>query len=231
MIESLKQVFDAFRNATPKHVKELHTNDDVDSSKQAHHHTIGLGAHQAASGADLKALQEVAEYLDTIVNVLVSERLPVGNVIMLYDSVAPYGYLLCDGSPFSGVTYPALAAKLGGTNTPDFRDRVPVGVSGSKALGATNGADTVSLVKANIPTHVHDMTHTHTYAVRQSAAAFGGAGAAATPTVSGSLNTLNTNAASSSTTGNGAADGLGDPVTAVDIQNKKLALNFYIKAL
>lgn len=53
MIESLKQVFDAFRNATPKHVKELHTNDDVDSSKQAHHHTLGLGVHQAASGADL----------------------------------------------------------------------------------------------------------------------------------------------------------------------------------
>lgn len=33
-----------------------HDNDDVDQDLRAHHHTIGTGPNQAASGADLKAL-------------------------------------------------------------------------------------------------------------------------------------------------------------------------------
>lgn len=32
-------------------VNKFHTNDDVDSSPDAHHHTIGPGVHQGASGA------------------------------------------------------------------------------------------------------------------------------------------------------------------------------------
>lgn len=32
-------------------INEMHTNDDVDSGPEAHHHTIGRGPHQAASGA------------------------------------------------------------------------------------------------------------------------------------------------------------------------------------
>lgn len=34
----------------PKVVSEFHTNDDVDSSSDAHHHTLGPGANQAAPG-------------------------------------------------------------------------------------------------------------------------------------------------------------------------------------
>ena len=34
----------------PKTVTEFHTNDDVDTSGQAHHHTLGIGANQAAPG-------------------------------------------------------------------------------------------------------------------------------------------------------------------------------------
>lgn len=214
----MTNVFSGSNKAQPKEVKEFHTNDDVDSGSLAHHHTLGAGVNQAARGSELKALKD-----------LVAALHPVGHVIMHYGASAPEGYLLCNGAAFSGTDYPALAALLGGTNTPDLRDRLPVGASGTKAVGSTGGNDTVTLVKANIPTHVHGMDHNHTYAVRQSAAAFGGAGAAATPTVSGSLTTLNTNASSASNTGNGAADGLGS--TAVNIQNKYLALNFAIKAL
>lgn len=32
-------------------VNNFHTNDDVDSGPDSHHHTIGPGTHQAASGA------------------------------------------------------------------------------------------------------------------------------------------------------------------------------------
>ena len=36
---------------------------------------------------------------------------------------APAGYLICDGSPYSSVTYPALFAILGTANLPDFRGK------------------------------------------------------------------------------------------------------------
>lgn len=34
-----------------KVVNEFHTNDDVDKDANAHHHTLGSGANQAASGS------------------------------------------------------------------------------------------------------------------------------------------------------------------------------------
>ena len=34
-----------------KAVNDLHTNDDVDNDAQAHHHTLGPGINQAASGS------------------------------------------------------------------------------------------------------------------------------------------------------------------------------------
>lgn len=42
---------------TAKEVKELHTNDDLDSGVRAHHHTLGTGINQAARGSDLKQTQ------------------------------------------------------------------------------------------------------------------------------------------------------------------------------
>lgn len=33
-----------------KSVNEFHTNDDVDNDQQSHHHTLGPGINQAASG-------------------------------------------------------------------------------------------------------------------------------------------------------------------------------------
>lgn len=35
----------------PRTVADFHTNDDLDLDDQAHHHTIGVGKSQAASGA------------------------------------------------------------------------------------------------------------------------------------------------------------------------------------
>lgn len=37
--------------ASPRAVNDFHSNDDVDSNPDAHHHTIGPGVHQSASGA------------------------------------------------------------------------------------------------------------------------------------------------------------------------------------
>lgn len=74
-------------------------------------------------------------------------------------------YLLCDGSAFSGTTYPYLAAILGGTNVPDFRGRAPYYLNGGSGhltsggagidgntLFATGGANGITLATNQIPT-------------------------------------------------------------------------------
>lgn len=64
---------------------------------------------------------------------------PVGAILPYAGSSAPAGYLLCDGSSFSGATYPRLQTVLGGTVLPDLRKRVPVGSGSGLGLGATDG--------------------------------------------------------------------------------------------
>jgi microcystin-dependent protein len=73
-------------------------------------------------------------------------------------------YLNCDGSSFSAVTYPYLAAILGGTTLPDFRGVVPAylnqgtgrittagsGIDGNTLL-AKGGTESVTLTANQIP--------------------------------------------------------------------------------
>lgn len=49
-------------------------------------------------------------------------------------------FLLCDGSGFSGTTYPVLAGILGGTTLPDFRGRNPFFLNGGTGRLTTAGA-------------------------------------------------------------------------------------------
>jgi hypothetical protein len=76
-------------------------------------------------------------------------------------------FLNCDGSTFSAVTYPLLAAVLGGTTLPDYRGRAPYflnqGTSRLTSAGAgidgnTNfaggGANGVTLAVSQIPAGV-----------------------------------------------------------------------------
>lgn len=90
----------------------------------------------------------------------------------------PNGALLCAGQAVSRTTYSDLFAVLGtswgagnGTttfNVPDFRGRSPFGLdnmggtdagrlSVSNTLGGSGGAQTVTLVAANIPPHPHEV--------------------------------------------------------------------------
>jgi len=95
----------------------------------------------------------------------------VGEIKMWGTASAPTGYLLCDGSSVSTTTYAALFAIIGYTfggsgasfTLPDYRGRMPIGVSGSYALAATGGSANATLVS-----HTHtatsvvtDPTHTH----------------------------------------------------------------------
>jgi len=85
-------------------------------------------------------------------------------------STAPTGYLMCDGSAVSRITYADLFEAIGTTygagdgsttfNVPDLRGRIPLGSSSDYALGSTGGAAEVTLTKeqSGLPSHGHGFT-------------------------------------------------------------------------
>lgn len=97
-------------------------------------------------------------------------------------------YLLCDGTTFSGGTYPALAAILGGTTLPDGRGRGRIALNGGTgrvttagsgvngdALLASGGAQTVTLAENQMPTHTHTVIDNgHDHGIKYSVGGSGG---------------------------------------------------------
>ena len=90
----------------------------------------------------------------------VQASLPAGVIVMWSGSIAtiPSGWLLCNGA----------------SGTPDLRDRFVVGAGSTYAVGATGGANSVTLLTANLPSHTHSISgsgttsgqsvgHTHTF--------------------------------------------------------------------
>lgn len=92
---------------------------------------------------------------------------PAGIIMPFAGTVAPQGYLLCDGAAVSRSTYATLYAVIGDTfgagdgsstfNLPDLSGRVPLGVSQAHALGTTGGSETVTLTESELPVHVHEV--------------------------------------------------------------------------
>ena len=82
------------------------------------------------------------------------EGIPTATIIPWSDSSVPTGFLECNGSNVSRSTYSALFAIIGTTygagdgattfGLPDLQDNIPVGKSGTKAVGSTGGANTVA---------------------------------------------------------------------------------------
>lgn len=92
---------------------------------------------------------------------------PAGIIMPFAGTVAPEGYLFCDGSAVSRTTYATLYAVIGDTfgsgdgsttfNLPDLGGRVPLGVSSTHLLGSTGGSETVTLTESELPAHVHEV--------------------------------------------------------------------------
>ncbi len=120
-----------------------------------------------------------------------------GTVLDFAGTVAPSGYLVCDGSSLLRASYPDLFTAIGTTwgsadgthfNIPALSRRTTVGSGGSgsgtlgNAVGNTGGAETVTLTVAQIPANltVIDGGHAHVeqYAI----------GAGATTSIVGTVN-------------------------------------------
>lgn len=107
---------------------------------------------------------------------------PVGTTvpgaIMMYGAAtAPGGWLMCDGSPVSRVTFAGLFSIISTTygigdgsstfNLPNFKARFPLGADGvTYLLAGTGGEAQHTLVPAEVPNHTHtaEITpnpHTH----------------------------------------------------------------------
>ena len=65
---------------------------------------------------------------------------PRGTIVMFNGAAAPAGWAICDGAR---------------GETPDLRNRFIVGAGASYGVGATGGADTVTLTVEQIPSHSH----------------------------------------------------------------------------
>lgn len=128
-----------------------------------------MGWNFYSDNGSTKAVREVATAAAAVI--------PTGAVVDFAGTVAPSGFLLCDGSAVSRSTYADLFSAIGTThgvgdgattfNLPDCRGRGRVhpdgGVgrlSSNNALGNSGGAETHALTAAQTPLRAH--THSGT---------------------------------------------------------------------
>jgi microcystin-dependent protein len=192
---------------------------------------------------------------------------PTGAILDYGGVTAPSGYLLCYGQEVSQVTYDDLFTAIGTTwNTggegagnfrlPDLRGRASFGqddmggVSANRittpngdTLGATGGAESLTLTSTELPAHTHSLTdpgHTHlliasdnvsdalTSGNRVSSAFDGFGGAVTNYSLKGSASSASIGLSASSTTGISATNSTGTG-SAFSILNPLAIVNKIIK--
>jgi microcystin-dependent protein len=88
----------------------------------------------------------------------------LGEIRIFAGNYAPMGWMMCQGQilPISGndALFAVIGATYGGDGTttfalPDFRGRVPLGLSASYPLGGKGGYEVAALAANNLPVHSH----------------------------------------------------------------------------
>ena len=152
--------------------------------------TIPIAATQVADGTVTNSEYQFINSLSSNAQTQIDSKLAAAGAFTVQtgmilpwaaaDADKPTGYLLCNGSAVSRSTYSALFAILSTTygsgngsstfNLPNLQSRMPIGKSGTYALGATGGSTTDSftpsgsvsvsvnnhtLTLSQIPSHSH----------------------------------------------------------------------------
>lgn len=182
-----------------------------------------IGAAVVGSGVRVQH-QENTYTLDSVTFQPAAGPVPVGTVIEWLGATVPAGWLKLDGSTYDPNVYPILFGILGSSTLPDFRDRVPIGASGTKSLKSTGGNTTITLTAGQLASHNHNLVHTHTtgYTIA-SPGIREGTGSYVQVAVDAAGGT-STGGASTATTSN---NGNGDPI---NILPPYVAVHFLVKA-
>lgn len=195
-----------------------------------------LGAGVAAT--DATTLGQVQALIAAAALALI----PPGAMVAFGGIAAPAGWLICDGTSYATATYPGLFGQLGyayggagaNFNVPDYVGRAVAGLDAGASrlafattLGATGGAQSVTLDATQIPAHTHSFSGTtgtesaqHTHALP--AGSFGVIGNGGATNIGSGASTINSTANTavesaththtvSGTTGNGTGGGLSHP--------------------
>ena len=160
------------------------------------------------------------------------EGIPTATIIPWTDSSVPSGYLECNGAAVSRSTYSALFAIIGTTygagdgsstfNVPDLQDNVPVGKSGTKAVGSTGGANQVAS-SGNVGGNTGNATlstsqlasHNHTIAPRNGGGLYNSSVGVGFHTLTGSNATVDNTGSGSSHSHNMSANFVGDATSVI----------------
>ena len=176
---------------------------------------------------------------------------PVGTIVMYGGTIAPTGWLLCNGQSTSG--YDALAAVVGET-VPDLRGRAPIGYGTSTdttnvptartTIGATTGTEAVTLTSAQsgVPAHSHANTasfsgsgHSHSTDIKNSSSEASGYGLTLTSgfqnrvMVSGSSTGTSTNTQGGSVSVNNVNNTAANASSSHNNMQPSTVVNFIIK--
>lgn len=131
--------------------------------------TIASGAVNSSSAfaAGVVNTSAIASNAVTKAKLSTDQQIPSGVIMPYVGSTAPTGWLLCDGASYAKTSYADLWAVLSGQNygsdtnnfnVPDLRDRIPRGAATTgTTLGATAGANTVTIAAENLPNHTHSV--------------------------------------------------------------------------
>jgi microcystin-dependent protein len=102
----------------------------------------------------------------------------VGEIRMFAGNFAPSGWAFCDGQLLSIAENDVLFALIGTTYggdgqttfaLPDLRGRIPIHFNASHPQGESSGAETVTLLSAQMPVHAHPLQATSVTADRRGA--------------------------------------------------------------
>lgn len=161
-----------FKTVDPEIVKAFHQKDDLDSSRSAHHHSLGLGPHQAAPGSSVKelsdvvdlaltALEEMQDHINRLDAIIDELEPPVGHLLITPYELSNPLYYWCDGSAKSRTDDAALFALYGTKygpgdgsttfNLPDYRNKFLYGSFATAAVGSSIGRASFKLTTSDLP--------------------------------------------------------------------------------